>query len=130
MIHLDTSFLIRALVRGSPEDQVLREWIAAGESLGMSAIAWAEFLCGPIDEAVLSLASVIVERRLDYTEAMAVTAARLFNGAGRRRGSMVDCMIAAAAIETNAAIATANPADFGRFRVLGLALAREQREDR
>lgn len=125
MIHLDTSFLIRALVQGSPEDEILREWIATGESLGMSTIAWAEFLCGPINEAVLSLASVIVKQRLDYTEAMAVTAARLFNGSGRRRGSMVDCMIAAAAMEANAAIATANPADFRRFKALGLALAQE-----
>ena len=125
MIHLDTSFLIRALVQGSPEDEILREWIATGESLGMSVIAWAEFLCGPINEAVLSLASVIVKQRLAYTEAMAVTAARLFNGSGRRRGSMVDCMIAAAAIEANAAIATANPADFRRFKALGLTLAQE-----
>ena len=91
----------------------------------MSTIAWAEFLCGPVNEAVLSLASVIVKQRLDYTEAMAVTAASLFNGSGRRRGSMVDCMIAAAAIEANAAIATANPADFHRFKPLGLALAKE-----
>ena len=125
MIHLDTSFLVRALVQGSPEDQILREWIKTGEPLGMSVIAWAEFLCGPINEAVLSLASVIVKQRLDYTEAMAVTAARLFNGSGRRRGSMVDCMIAAAAIEANAAIATANPADFCRFRALGLNLAQK-----
>ena len=27
MIHLDTSFLIRALDRGSPEDHKLRGWI-------------------------------------------------------------------------------------------------------
>lgn len=97
----------------------------AGQSLGMSAIAWTEFLCGPINEAGLSLASVIVKQRLNYTEAMAVTAARLFNVSGRRRGSIVDCMIAAAAIEANAAVATANPADFRRFKALGLDLAGE-----
>ena len=91
----------------------------------MSTIAWAEFLCGPINEAVLSLASIIVKQRLNYTEAMAVTAARLFNGSGRRRRSMVDCMIAAAAIEASAAIATANPADFRRFQALGLNLAQK-----
>ena len=126
MIHLDTSFLIRALVKGSPEDEMLREWIAAGEPLGMSTIAWAEFLCGPVNGTILSLASVIVKQRLDYTEAMAVTAARLFNGGGRRRGSMVDCMIAAAAIEANAAIATTNLADFRHFKPLGLTLAQER----
>ena len=123
MIHLDTSFLIRALVRGSPEDARLREWIRANEPLGMSAIAWAEFLCGPVDETVLSLASAVVARRFQFTEEMATMAARLFNGSGRRRGTMIDCMIAATALVEEAAVATSNPGDFGRFEASGLALA-------
>ena len=48
MIHLDTSFLIRALDPGSPEDLELRGWIREGETLGMSTVAWAELLCGPL----------------------------------------------------------------------------------
>lgn len=123
MLHLDTSFLIRALVSGSPEDARLRKWITEDELICMSAIAWAEFLCGPVDEAALSLASLIVKQRPDFTEDMAVVGARLFNGSGRRRGSMIDCMIAAAAISEEAAIATANPRDFIRFEPFGLALA-------
>ena len=123
MIHLDTSFLIRALVRGSPEDARLREWIRANEPLGMSAIAWAEFLCGPVDEAVLSLASAVVARRFQFTEEMATMVARLFNGSGRRRGTMIDCMIAATALVEEAAVATSNPGDFSRFEAFGLALA-------
>ena len=47
VIHLDTSFLIRGLVHGSAEDRRLRDWLKKGETLGMSVIAWAEFLCGP-----------------------------------------------------------------------------------
>ena len=123
MIHLDTSFLIRALVRGSPEDARLREWIRANEPLGMSAIAWAEFLCGPVDETALSLASAVVARRFQFTEEMATMAARLFNGSGRRRGTMIDCMIAATALAEEAAVATSNPGDFSRFEAFGLALA-------
>ena len=123
MIHLDTGFLIRALVRGSPEDARLREWIRANEPLGMSAIAWAEFLCGPVDETVLSLASAVVARRFQFTEEMATMAARLFNGSGRRRGTMIDCMIAATALAEEAAVATSNPGDFSRFEAFGLALA-------
>ena len=123
MIHLDTSFLIRALVRGSPEDARLREWIRANEPLGMSAIAWAEYLCGPVDETVLSLASAVVARRFQFTEEMATMAARLFNGSGRRRGTMIDCMIAATALAEEAAVATSNPGDFSRFEAFGLALA-------
>ena len=123
MIHLDTSFLIRALVRGSREDVRLREWMRANEPLGMSTIAWTEFLCGPVDEPALSLASAVVGRRTPFTEDMAAVAARLFNGSGRRRGTMVDCMIAATALAEEAAVATSNPDDFRRFEAFGLALA-------
>ncbi len=123
MIHLDTSFLIRALTPGSQEDARLREWIGANEPFGMSTIAWAEFLCGPVDETALAVASVVVERQFRFTEGMATIAARLFNGSGRRRGTMVDCMIAATALAEEAAVATSNPDDFVRFEAFGLALA-------
>ena len=122
MIHLDTSFLIRALVRDSPEDTRIQEWIKADEPLGMSVIAWAEFLCGPVNETALSLASLIVKQRLDFTEDMAAFSARLFNGAGRRRGTMVDCMIAATAIVAGATLATCNAGDFERLEEFGLTL--------
>ena len=89
----------------------------------MSVIAWSEFLCGPIDETALSLASLVVGRRPEFTEAMATISARLFNESGRRRGTIIDCMIAAAAISEGASVATTNPADFSRFEALGLALA-------
>ena len=123
MIHLDTSFLIRALVRDSSEDTRLREWIRTDESIGMSAIAWAEFLCGPIDAAAISLASAVVGHRSDFTDEMSSIAARLYNGTGRRRGAMVDCMIAATALSNDAAVATGNMEDFSRFQAFGLALA-------
>ena len=123
MIHLDTSFLIGALVRGSREDGRLRNWMRASEPLGMSTIAWAEFLCGPVDETALSVASAVVGRHTPFTEEMALIAARLFNGSGRRRGTMVDCMIAATALAEQAAVATSNPDDFDRFETFGLALA-------
>ena len=123
MIHLDTSFLIDALASDSQEDTRLREWIGANQPLGMSTVAWAEFMCGPVDEAALSVASVVVGRQSRFTEEMAVIAARLFNGSGRRRGTMVDCMIAATALAEQAAIATSNPDDFRRFEAFGLALA-------
>lgn len=123
MIHLDTSFLIRALVRGSPEDRSLREWLSKSEPLGMSTIAWAEFLCGPIDNPQLKLATGIIRKHIDFTPELAGIAARLFNDSGRQRGTFIDCMIAATALSEGALIATTNVADFRRFEAFGLKMA-------
>ena len=123
MIHLDTSFLIRALDPGSAEDRKLRGWMGKGETLGMSAVAWAELLCGPLAPSEMELVAEIVGQRRDFTPEHAVMAARLFNESGRRRGSWIDCMIAAAALADGASIATANVADFRRFETSGLELA-------
>lgn len=123
MIQLDTSFLIRALVKGSPQDRALRSWLRAGESLAISAIAWGEFLCGPADRSHFDLAARVVPERLAFTGDDATLAAQLFNDSGRRRGSFVDCMIAATAIRAEADLATANAGDFRRFDGAGLRLA-------
>lgn len=123
MIHLDTSFLIRALARGTPEDQALRRWIANGESLAVCSIAWAEFQCGPLTLSELAVAGAIIGRHRDFTKDDAETAARLFNESGRRRGSLIDCMIAAAAQADDAPVATANKADFLRLSDLGVTTA-------
>lgn len=122
MVHLDTSFLIRALVRGSPQDHKLREWLGGGEALGISAIGWTEFLCGPVDPHHIELVTRIVPQRFPFTENEAVLAARLFNQTGRRRGSVMDCMIAATALSHGAPLATENPSDFRRFESAGLAI--------
>ncbi len=122
MIHLDTSFLIRALVQGSPEDRRLRAWLRRGERLGMSAIAWTELLCGPVEAGHLDLAGRVVSERVPFLEEDALLSARLFNESGRRRGSLMDCMIAASALRAAAALATANVSDFRRFAAYGLAL--------
>lgn len=122
MIVLDTSFLIRALARGSAQDARLREWLRSGEELGMSAIAWAELLCGPITPDQVDLAVRVVPRRVAFGEEDAASAARLFNDSGRRRGSLTDCMIAATALRLDAPLATENPAAFRRFEPAGLRL--------
>jgi predicted nucleic acid-binding protein len=123
VILLDTSFLIRALVRGSPEDRKLRTWLEDGEPIGIPALAWAEFLCGPVPPDAVAAALDLVQEPLPFGAPEAATTARLFNDTGRRRGSLLDCMIAATAIEHSAAIATSNRADFSRFISQGLSLA-------
>ena len=122
MIHLDTSFLIRALVPGSPQDKSLRRWLESGDSFVMSTIAWAEFLCGPLETRQADLARQIVSDRIAFSEEDAIVGARLFNDAGRRRGSMFDCMIAATALRFGSVLATANVEDFRRFSSAGLEL--------
>lgn len=122
ILHLDTSLLIRALVRGSAEDRRLREWLRAGSELAISAVGWAEFLCGPVDPHALELAGRVVSLRVPFTEDDASLAADLFVRTGRRRGSLADCMIAATALRAAAPLATANPADFRRFQAEGLEI--------
>jgi predicted nucleic acid-binding protein len=122
VIHLDTSFLIRALVQGSPQDRIVRQWLRAGEEIGISAIGWAEFLCGPIQARHLPLARLIVRQLFPFIDRDCATAAQLFNESGRRRGSLADCMIAATAIRYKASLATVNPQDFERFESGGVRI--------
>jgi len=122
MIHLDTSFLIRALVSGSAEDHRLRAWLAEGTRVGISAVCWAEFLCGPVQTGNLELAARIVPDPTPFTAVDAASTVSLFNVGGRRRRSFVDCMIAAIALRAGASLATANAADFRRFEPAGLKI--------
>jgi predicted nucleic acid-binding protein len=123
VIHLDTSFLVLALARRSAADRKLRGWLRQREPLGISCVAWAEFLCGPLTPADAEVARRVVGEPVAFATAEATLAARLFNSSGRRRGALADCMIAATAIEAGAALATANPRDFARFEPAGLLLA-------
>ena len=122
MIHLDTSFLIRAFIPATPEDRRLRGWLSARDPIGLSSITWAEFLCGPVTTLVVEEAAEALGEPEAFDGAHATLAAELFNVAGRRRGSLADCMIAAAAIRANARLATSNPADFRPFTTHGLTL--------
>ena len=121
MIHLDTSFLIRMLEQGSPQAHFL-EATDPEEPVVVSTIAWAEFLCGPIEPAEKELALQVVDGHRDLNVEHAEIAARLFNESGRRRHSLSDCLIAAAAIHDGARLATTNLGDFRRFEPAGLKL--------
>jgi predicted nucleic acid-binding protein len=123
VILLDTNFLIAAFEPGSPQDAMLRKWLGGGEEVGVSVIAWCEFLCGPVESPQIELVTRIVPRRVGFEAEDAELAASLFNGAGRRRGSLTDCMIAATAMRSGASLATADAADFRRFEAAGLVLA-------
>ena len=124
MIHLDTNYLIGLLVRGSREASDVDQWLASGESLAASAIAWTEFLNGPVTAAEASQVETVLQSRIvSFGKAEASLAADLFNRTGRRRGSRFDCLITATAILNQAKVATANQSDFKVFTAHGLTLA-------
>ncbi len=123
MTHFDTNFLIQTVVAGSPAHEKFQTWFHARESCNASSIAWAEFLCGPLDAPAEAIAREIFPNPEPFLPADAVLAARLFNQTGRRSRSLADCMIAAVAIRCEAKLATINTPDFQPFLSHGLILA-------
>lgn len=123
MIHLDTNYLIGLLVRGSREASEVDRWLAAGEPLAASAIAWSEFLNGPVTASEANQVEVVLQSQVvSFGKAEAALAADLFNKTGRRRGSRFDCLIAATAILQQASLATVNQSDFKAYTAHGLRL--------
>jgi predicted nucleic acid-binding protein len=123
MIHFDTNFLIQTVIAGSAAHQKFQAWTKAQEACNVSSIAWAEFLCGPLDAAAEGIARQIFPNPEPFLPADAVLAARLFNQTGRRSRSLADCMVASVAIRCGAKLATFNTADFQVFLAHGLILA-------
>ena len=124
MIQLDTNYLIGLLVNGSAAALEVDGWLAAGELLAASAVAWTEFLNGPVTPLEVNRAEAVLQSRIiPFGQAEAMLAAELFNKTGRRRGSRFDCLIAATAIRAHAEVATFNQSDFKVFVAHGLKLA-------
>lgn len=123
VIHLDTNFLIDALVPGSAQEAQVVGWLTAGESLGISAIAWGEFLCGPLSPAAETFARQLLPDAVSLERVDAEMAANLFNRTGRKSKSYADCCIAAVAIRASAPLATSNQSDFSPMTANGLVLA-------
>ena len=122
MIHLDTNILIglEGLLR-SGNSLVTR--MQQGEKAAVSAIAWFEFLNGPVTPTQTALAFAFVQQRvLPFNVAAAAIAAQLFNAAGRKRALKIDILITAAALEANAELLTFNVDDFKPFVPMGLKL--------
>jgi predicted nucleic acid-binding protein len=123
MIHFDTNFLIQTAVARSPAHERFCAWAAAQENFNVSSVAWAEFLCGPLDATAESIARQIFPNPEPLLPVDAALAAKLFNQTGRRSRSLADCMIAAIAIPCGAKLATINATDFQPFIQQGLILA-------
>ena len=124
MIHLDTNILIGLAEADTPIVRAIGRWLDDNEKLAVSSVAWFEFSCGPLEADALELIEqVIAGRVVVFNASQAQRAGDLFNRAGRQRASRWDCMIAAAAIESRARLATRNGTDFARFKSYGLEIA-------
>jgi predicted nucleic acid-binding protein len=122
VVHLDTSFLIQALVAGSSSETKLLHWLSTGETVGISTIAWSEFLCGPLTSQDEALARSFLTALEPFLLEDARKAAELFRLSGRRSRSLADCQIAAVALRLGARVATANAADIVPFEAHRLLL--------
>lgn len=122
IIELDSNFLVAVLDARGNESEQLHTWARTGVRIQISAIAWSEYLCGPLETAVVPLARKLINSVEAFTEADAELASKLFYATGRRSRSHVDCMIAAHAIRRDAALATLNVRDFRPFENFSLKL--------
>lgn len=124
-LHLDANAMVAlADPTGSVWTSVMQQ-IQAGALPETSAVAWHEFVRGPLTaEDRLRVERLLDARVLAVTRSTAELAAVLFNATGRRRASTADCFIAATAIEMGAALVTINVEDFKRFEGHGLRLLR------
>jgi predicted nucleic acid-binding protein len=120
VIDLDANFLVDALTPENPQASVVAAWMASGEILGVSAVAWGEFLCGPLTSEVEAAARELLPEARPLDQVDAERAAELFNRTGRRSRSFADCCIAASAIRSGARLATGNYDDFKRMVPHGL----------
>jgi predicted nucleic acid-binding protein len=122
IIELDSNFLVAVLDAEERQSKLLQTWTRAGVRIQISAIAWSEYLCGPLDAAAAAFARRLVNNVEAFTEDDAQLASALFNSTGRRSRNHVDCMIAAHAIRRDAALATLNVRDFRPFEKFDLRL--------
>lgn len=122
-IHLDTNILIAVGAPESPLRIELQRWLSQNFSVAVSAMAWAEFKCGPASpELIEAWRVLLVDRVVPIDQTLAELAATLFNQTGRRSRSLPDCLVAATAIHLDAQLATLNRSDFDLFVKFGLVL--------
>lgn len=122
MIHVDTNFLIALENPQSRAAAMFRDWLARGERVGLSALVWTEYRCGPLSAEKLEAAEILFPSPEPFLATDAALAAQLFNHGGRRRGILVDCMIAAIALRCHAPFATLDADHFAPFASQGLTV--------
>ena len=123
LIHLDTNYMI-ACASGLDSVAIAQvdQWIIRDQKFCCCAMAWAEFLCGPVLHEEIAAMETLLDTVVPVTSELAAEGARLFRETGRRSRSLPDCIIAAAAMMNLAPLATLNRQDFTLFVPHGLEL--------
>jgi len=122
VIHLDANILI-TLPRWIRSNPAILDEIASGVPVGVSAVVWFEFTCGPVTPQEVALAGAFVGNRILAVDSnTAEHAAELFNLIGRKRSLSYDCLIAATAMLHDARLVSYNRLDFAPFVDFGLEL--------
>lgn len=116
VIHLDTSVLVDALTGPRRSAPKLRQAIARGERIQLSAIVLYEWLRGPRQPDELNDQELLFPRdaAVAFGAAEAARAARLYAQVARARvrGREIDLAIAACAMSYGASLWTLNREDF------------------
>ena len=124
LLHLDTNALIALADPAGGVVKFVRDRVQSGMLPAASAVAWHEFVRGPLmPDELLRVERVVGARVQPVSRSTSELAARLFNATGRRRASTADCFIAAGAIEQDAELLTADGDDFKPFTHFGHKLA-------
>lgn len=113
-VHLDTSVLIEAFTPRGPVAGLLRSLAQSGDRPAISAPVLFEWLRGPRTPEELELREALFPdgRIADFGATEAARAADLYRKVQRPRGREADLVIAACAIEHDAALWTSNVKDF------------------
>jgi len=126
-LHLDTNALIALSDPFHPLFLQIEKCLEQGWAAETDAVAWHEYVRGPLLPEDIQRALLIVENRVfDLTRPMAEKAAELFNVTGRRRASTADCLIAAVCIGHGAELLTNNIGDFTPFKIHGLKIRKAE----
>jgi predicted nucleic acid-binding protein len=112
--HLDTDFLIKALLARGAEQELLRDISHSPAEIEMSALAWYEFCRGPRSPEQEAVARSYLETEgiIPFGEDLASKSADTFRRLGSPRRRAFDVAIATAAMARSARLLTGNTRDY------------------
>jgi predicted nucleic acid-binding protein len=118
--HLDTDFLLKALLSSGAERELLRSISDSAAEIEISALAWYEFCRGPRlpEQEAVARSYLESDGIITFGEEIAAKAADIFRRLGGPRRRAFDVAIAATAISRGARLLTGNLRDYSAIEEL------------